>query len=302
MALAGGNLTQNLRDFNVALGETADIADKVVPRLTDLAIAHGLLKGVVIDNTTVQKQVAGAFVGTSDGAKVAATNVGLLTDAVTKDSAAVTANAKEQGVLQAALDKTSSSAKQAAAQHTSVGDAMNSSASSAGAYGGRVDDLARGFGNLTMNQQLNIDAQNGVASSIADGTAVAGSATIANLTLAKATDAETASLKALLETYNGYSAAAANALTVASGWNDYLSELKASFDSGALSVIAYKQALEDFQTQLSQEFPGAVGKAKDALTAMMGVLNQLIATAGAGGAGQGIDQRVSGQLNKAFNG
>jgi hypothetical protein len=204
-----------------------------------------------------------------------------LTEKVTEDTTAITAST-------AAIK-----ADEAAIQGLSKAASMHSSA---------VTDVARSYQQLSMDQQLAIDGANGVASSIADGTAVAGSATIANLTLAKATDAETASLKALLETYNGYSAAAANALTVASGWNDYLSELKASFDSGALSVIAYKQALEDFQTQLSQEFPGAVGKAKDALTAMMGVLNQLIATAGAGGAGQGIDQSVSGQLNKAFNG
>jgi hypothetical protein len=299
-------LTDDFNNFNTALNATVEITGKVVPRLTDLAIAHGLLSGKVIANSTAMKDQNNAIQGTGDAAKVTATNVGLLTDKVDADSAAVKANIAQQAALQAALDKTSSSAKQAAAQHTSVGDAMNSSASSAGAYGGRVDDLARGFGNLTMNQQLNIDAQNGVASSIADGIAVGGQGAVMNLTLSKATDAETASLKALLETQNAYNTAAANALTVAQGWNDYLAELKASFDSGAMSVMAYKQALEDFETQLSTEFPGAVGNAKAALTSMMGVLNTLIATAGAGAAGAGDvgqagNQSISKQLNNAFN-
>lgn len=153
--------------------------------------------------------------------------------------------------------------------------------------------------NVALNTQLATDAQNGNASSIQAGIAVQGQATIISLVLAKATVAQTAALQDQLKYYGMLTDAIKNVNTVASGWNDWLAQLKSSYDSGALSTIAYKQALEDFETQISTQFPGAVGKAKDAITAMIGELNKLIATAGAGGSTP--DNSVSGALNKAFN-
>ena len=145
-----------------------------------------------------------------------------------------------------------------------------------------------------------IQVASNLAAAQANGIAIDGQATIMNLTLASATAEQNTALVNLLKTQNAYTAAVQNTLGVAKGWNDYLAELLSSYQSGALSLISYKAALEAFQTQLEQTFSGATGKAKDALNSMIATIQTLINTAGAGG-GAPADTSVTGALNKAFN-
>lgn len=253
--------------------------DKGAISLNAFAASHGALTGKIIANTIATTTYTGAVeAGT----------------AATKDST----NANLNGV-DADAKLAAGKLKLAAAQDT-LKKAVADGAAVTAAATARLGDMARSYQSLTIDVQLAEAAESGSAATIAAGIAVAGSATIANMVLAKATDAQTASLDALLAAYNALNGAVQNTLTVASGWNDWLAQLKSSFDSGAISVLSYRQALEDFETQLETQFPGAVGKAKDAITSMIGVINTLIATAGAGGAGS-PDNSVSGALNKAFN-
>jgi chromosome segregation ATPase len=133
-----------------------------------------------------------------------------------------------------------------------------------------------------------------------NGIVFQGQATTVMLTMAVATKEQTDALIKLLQAQNAYSDSVANTLTVASGWRDYLAELADSYNSGATSLINYKNALVAFATQLEQTFAGATGKAKDALNDMIATIQKLIETAGSGGGGP-IDTSVTGQLNRMFN-
>jgi acetolactate synthase regulatory subunit len=119
------------------------------------------------------------------------------------------------------------------------------------------------------------------------------------MTVTAATDAQTASLKAMLEAQNAYTDAVAKSLTIAKGWNDELAGLADSYKSGAIDILQYKQALEAFQTNLEQTFSGATGEAKKQLDAMTQAIQVLINTASGGG--DTTQNTFTGQLNKTFN-
>jgi hypothetical protein len=162
-----------------------------------------------------------------------------------------------------------------------------------------VKITADSYTSLAMNTQLATDAANGNASSLAVGIAVQGEAKIANLQLAAATAEQTAALVELLKTQNMYNDSVASIITKGGQFVDWLAELKSSYDSGALSILSYKQALEALGTQLAIAFGTATGKAQQAIMQLIGVVNTLIATAGAGG--QPTDFSAAAQFNKQFN-
>src|ERR1035441_6985057 len=123
------------------------------------------------------------------------------------------------------------------------------------------------------------------------------------LTVTAATQAQTDALKALLQAQNAYSDSVANTLTVAAGWNDYLANLADEYKQGTIDILQYKNALTDFSTQLSQDFSGATGKARDAITSLQQAIQSLINSAGGGpSTPTGAWQSPTTQLNQAFNG
>jgi hypothetical protein len=123
------------------------------------------------------------------------------------------------------------------------------------------------------------------------------------LTVTAATQAQTDALKALLVAQNAYTDSVANALTVGKGWNDYLAGLADQYKTGAIDILQYKNALTDFSTQLSQDFSGATGKARDAITSLQRAIQSLINSAGGGpSTPTGAWQSPTTQLNQAFNG
>ncbi|GEM_PF-3240335 len=162
-----------------------------------------------------------------------------------------------------------------------------------------VNNAAQSMESLAMNTQLATDAANGNASSLTVGIAVQGQAKLASTQLAAATAEQTAALVELLKTQNMYNDSIASTITRGGQIVDWLAELKASYDSGALSVLSYKQALEQLSTQLFLAFGQATGKAQQEITKLIGIVNTLIATAGAGG--QPTDFSAAAQFNKQFN-
>ena len=133
-----------------------------------------------------------------------------------------------------------------------------------------------------------------------NGIVFQGEASAVYLQGAIATDAQWASLIRLLEAQNSYNDTLKQTLEVATGWGDYTAQLVDAYQTGALGLLEYKRALQDFQTQLQQTFVGATGEARKSLEAMIATIRKLIETAGQGGTPSG-DFSASGALNRMFN-
>lgn len=131
-----------------------------------------------------------------------------------------------------------------------------------------------------------------------EGIVVEGQATVVTLTQAVATQEATAALIAMLEAQGRYTESLKHTLSIATGWSDYLANIKESYDQGVTSILTYKLALADFLHTLQTQFPTATGTAKAALQEMIGVVGQLIATAGGP---QDTDWSAGGALNRQFN-
>jgi flagellar biosynthesis chaperone FliJ len=119
------------------------------------------------------------------------------------------------------------------------------------------------------------------------------------LEMAPATKEATAALVDLLKAQNLYTDSLQKTLSIAGAWNDYLANLKQSYDDGVTSILQYKLALEAFLHTLQTQFTTATGKAKAALEEMIAAVQKLINTAG--GTPQNTDYSAGGALNKAFN-
>jgi chromosome segregation ATPase len=211
----------------------------------------------------------------------------------------------EQGDLSASLEKTDADF---AAQ---IGN-LDSAASKMGTFAERTRDAAVAMKEMNAEadrqtaaiQKRNdaIDAATQATSDFAaaqrEGIAFQGQATTIQIQAIKATAEQTAALVELLKAQNTYNDSLQNALTAVDQWNNYLAILTDSYKNGATSLLAYRQALEMFLTQLQQNFGTATGKAKEGLDSVIAAVQKLINTAGAGGS---ADQSMSGALNRALN-
>ena len=148
--------------------------------------------------------------------------------------------------------------------------------------------------------EATIEAQTHSATTTQAGIQVAGAASIIQIKTIAATKEQTQALKDLLIAQNAYTAGVAKSLDTVAQWNNYLAILVDSYQNGSTSLLAYRQALQMFQTQLEQMFIGATGKAKSALEEMIATIQKLINTAGAGGS-PSTDHSLSGELNRKLN-
>jgi len=160
-------------------------------------------------------------------------------------------------------------------------------------------DAANAAADLRSSLEAATEAQTGSATSTANGIQVSGQAKIITMQLAAATAEQTAALVELLKQQNLYTASLQNTLSVATGWSDYLANLKSALDDGTTSILQYKLALANFLNVLETQFPTATGKAKAALQEMIGVVQRLMDTA-VGPTGP-VDNSYGGALNKQFN-
>src|ERR1019366_7290578 len=128
--------------------------------------------------------------------------------------------------------------KQAA---TAAANALKTATDNSGAA---MQKAAEDAAKLSTALEAVAEAQTQSATSTANGIQVAGQAKPVYLQVAAATDAQTASLVALLKAQNAYTDAVSNTLTVAKGWNDYLAGLADSYKQGSIDLIQYKRALE----------------------------------------------------------
>jgi hypothetical protein len=231
----------------------------------------------------------------------AATSLGSFTIAVNNNTKALDANATSLGKIadaqakvdaakmQEAIDKETAAWDKESAAIDKAAAKMNAFKNSADGATDTMESLGKGMSNTDgsmVTTTTNLSLMTG-----------------AWLTVTAATDAQTASLKALLQTQNAYSDSVANALTVGKGWNDYLAGLADQYKTGAIDILQYKNALTDFSTQLSQDFSGATGKARDAITSLQRAIQSLINSAGGGpSTPTGAWQSPTTQLNQAFNG
>lgn len=255
------------------------------------ATAGGGGMGTVLTNI-VNK--LGAVVTVAAGA---AGSLGSFTEAVTTNTNALTANVDAIGTVVNAQTKLEAADLQLAIDKATA--AFDKQRAAIAARNAGMDVAVQKDQVLAQANLVLSNTMKGVTTEIQDGIAVAGRASVVYLSVAAATQAQTDALIALLKEQNAYTAAIQNTLSVAKGWGDYLAQLVSGYQSGTLSLIAYKRALEDFATQLEQTFAGATGKAKDALESMIQTIQKLIATAGAGGT-PSTDQSPTGALNKAF--
>lgn len=132
-----------------------------------------------------------------------------------------------------------------------------------------------------------------------EGIAFQGQATIIQIQAIEATQEQTDALIELFKAQNSYNDALAHALTAVDQWNNYLAILVDSYQSGTTSLLAYKEALTMFLTQLQQNFGTATGKAKEGLESVIDAVRRLIETAGQGGLS--TDQTMGGSLDREMN-
>lgn len=210
------------------------------------------------------------------------------------------------GQLPPILDQVADKAKKAADAEAALNMALSIqkdvAAAGARAVGDDAESMtkaANAAANLRSKIEALDEAQSHSATTTAEGIQVSGQAQIIQIQAVAATKAQTDALIALLKEQNAYNDSVAHSLTVVDQWNNYLAILVSSYQNGATSLLAYRQALQMFQVQLEQTFAGATGKAKEGLDAMIQAIEKLIATAGAGPA-PSSDQSPTGALNRAF--
>lgn len=119
------------------------------------------------------------------------------------------------------------------------------------------------------------------------------------LTVVQASDEATASLLRQAEAWGVLNEKQTEALSVTKGWTDYVIGLQDSFEAGTTSLYNYTTELIRFKTQLQQMYGAAKGEAKEALESMIALIQELIATAGAGGSNK-YDPSMAGQLERMF--
>lgn len=206
----------------------------------------------------------------------------------------------EQGNLSEKLEKTDAAF---ASQIGNLGDA----ATKMGTFAEKTKDAAAALRDVNAEWDRNVAIVR--ARNAAIDAAVAAEPKMVNsffqtlsalLVLAPATKAATDALMDMLKAQNLYTASLEHTLSVATGWSDYLANLKQSYDQGVTSILQYKLALEQFLHTLETQFSTATGKAKASLEEMIAVVTKLINTAGAGGP-QNIDYTAGGALNRALN-
>jgi hypothetical protein len=292
--------TEAAKTSGDAVGKTAIAEDKAATALAAYAIANHLSLAQVMEMVTAQGGLVNALNTTEAELAKQILELGAhggATDIAAERTKNLTQELKDQA--DALRISTLEWDKNTAAVKARNGEVYNSTTAN-WANAASMQKAANDAADLRTSLEAATEAQTGSATSTANGIQVAGKATIVTLALAAATAEQTAALVEALKAQNLYTDSLQHTLSIATGWSDYLANLKSAVDNGTTSILQYKLALANFLTMLETQFPTATGKAKAALEEMIGVVQRLMDTAV--GPTFPVDNSYGGALNKQFNG
>lgn len=147
-----------------------------------------------------------------------------------------------------------------------------------------IQDAA--FGAAVANGELGTSLDRVAEAVVATGGTMTVGAPIL-ITITEASEEATAALLRQAEAWGVLTKAQSEHMGATKGWTDYVLAMKDAYEAGTSSLYNYITGLSAFKTQLLQMYAGATGAAKEAVDAMVALIEKLMQTAGGRDTGSG---------------
>lgn len=158
-----------------------------------------------------------------------------------------------------------------------------------------IQDAA--FGAAVANGELGTSLDRVAEAVVATGGTMTVGAPIL-ITITQASDEQTAALLRQAEAWGILTKAQMDHMGVTKGWTDYVIAMKNAYESGTSSLYNYITGLAAFKAQLLEMYAGATGAAKEAVDAMVAMIEKLMQTTGGRDTGSG--NPMLDELNRAL--